>query len=226
MFPSEGPENWGELLIKKKEQFKTGYSAKALAYCWEDQNGFPPDVKLAFLESKDGLFENFELLLVIPEYKVSLPGGSSASQNDIFILAKGKSQQKKEQLIAIAVEGKVNEDFGRTIGKRLGGEASSGLRKRIEFLLETPRLERLSDTDISGLRYQLLHRIASVILLAKKFTAPNAVVLVHSFNERDKGFIDYENFVSLFGLKAIKNRIIGPVTINKIDLYFGWVRGD
>ncbi|MFD4931446.1 DUF6946 family protein [Peribacillus butanolivorans] len=105
-------------------------------------------------------------------------------------------------------------------------EPSSGLRKRVQFLLETLELERLSDADISGLRYQLLHRAASAILLAQKFTSPNALMLIHSFSESDKGFVDYEKFVSLFGLRALKSRLIGPVTINGIDLYFGWIRGD
>ncbi|PEJ28330.1 hypothetical protein CN689_22530 [Peribacillus butanolivorans] len=217
--PSKGPEDWGKLLINEN-------SEKTLAYCQEDQNEFPPDVKAGFLESGIELFENDELLLGLPEYKVSLPGGSRASQNDIFVLAKGISHQKKEQLISIAVEGKVNEDFGKTICKRLGLEPSSGLRKRVQFLLKTLEIERLSYAEISGLRYQLLQRAASAILLAQKFMSPNALMLIHSFSESDKGFVDYEKFVSLFGLRALKSRIIGPATINGNDLYFGWIRGD
>ncbi|KRD85086.1 hypothetical protein ASE51_28000 [Bacillus sp. Root147] len=206
--------------------FKSGYSARTLACCWENQQGFPPEVKSTFLDSNIELFKNVELLLGLPEYKVSLPGGSRASQNDIFVLAKGLLHEKSEQLITIAVEGKVNEDFGRTIGKRLGLEPSSGLRKRVQFLLETLGLERLPDADISGLRYQLLHRSVSAILLAQKFTAPNALMLIHSFSESDKGFVDYEKFSSLFGLNAVKNQIIGPIHLNGIDLYFGWVQGN
>ncbi|MGE7768340.1 DUF6946 family protein [Peribacillus sp. NPDC096540] len=87
------------------------------------------------------------------------------------------------------VEGKVNEDFGRTICKRLGLKPSSGLRQRVKFLLETLELERLSDVDISGIRYQLLHRAASAIFLAQKFTSPNALMLIHSFSEGDKGIV-------------------------------------
>ena len=34
--------------------------------------------------------EDVELLLAIPEYKVSLPGGGAASQNDIFCLARNR----------------------------------------------------------------------------------------------------------------------------------------
>ncbi|MFE3897196.1 MULTISPECIES: DUF6946 family protein [unclassified Priestia] len=224
--PSKGPENWGELLVNEIEQFKSGYSAKTLAYCWENQNGFLSDIKSSFLDSNIELFKNVELLLGLPEYKVSSPGGSRASQNDIFVLAKGLLHEKSEQLITIAFEGKVNEDFGRTIGKRLGLEPSNSLRKRVQFLLETLGLERLPDTDISRLRYQLLYRSVSAILLAQKFTPPNALMLIHSFSESEKGFVDYEKFSFLFGLNAVKNQIIGPIHLNGIDLYFGWVQGD
>ncbi|WP_446728200.1 DUF6946 family protein [Peribacillus sp. TH14] len=41
------------------------------------------------------LFENAELLLGLPEYKVSLPGASRASQNDIFVLQKGCHNRRK-----------------------------------------------------------------------------------------------------------------------------------
>ena len=224
--PSKGPEDWKELLVNGEKQFKTGYSAKTLAYCWGKQNDFPLDIKSSFHTSDIPLFKHVELLLGLPEYKVSLPGGSAASRNDIFVLAKGISLQNKEELISIAVEGKVNEDFGNKIGKRLENEPSKGLRERVQFLLETLGLEQLCETDTCELRYQLLHRAGSAILLAKKFTAPNALMLIHSFSEDDKGFYDYSRFVSFFKLRAIKNRIVGPVTIDGINLYFGWIQGN
>ena len=33
--PSQGPEDWQQILIEPDKQWKTGYSAKSLAYCWE-----------------------------------------------------------------------------------------------------------------------------------------------------------------------------------------------
>jgi hypothetical protein len=71
--PSKGPEDWRELLVNKIEEFKIGYSTKTLAYCWEEQQGFPKDVKSVFLESGIELFQNIELPLGLPEYKVPLP---------------------------------------------------------------------------------------------------------------------------------------------------------
>lgn len=60
----------------------------------------------------------------------------------------------------------------------------------------------------------------SAILLAKKFTASNALILIHSFSESDKGFVGYEKFSFLFCLNAVKHQIIGPIHVNGIDLYF------
>jgi hypothetical protein len=51
-----------------------------------------------------------ELLLAIPEHKVSLRDAGRESQTDVFALVKSN-----DQTIAVAVEGKVNEAFGPTI---------------------------------------------------------------------------------------------------------------
>jgi hypothetical protein len=81
---TKGPEDWKQLLAMPNLHWKPEYSAHALAHCWEaaKARGFPTEVGKA-LEPI-----NAELLLAIPEYKVSLPGGTAASQNDIFCLAR------------------------------------------------------------------------------------------------------------------------------------------
>lgn len=108
--PANKPEDWIPLLAKRERDWKTGHSAKALAYCWDEANDFPDEVKGAFENSNIPLFKNAKLLMAFPEYKVPLPGGKAASQNDIFILARGN-----DQLISITVEGKVSEPFDQTI---------------------------------------------------------------------------------------------------------------
>ncbi|NIM99408.1 MAG: hypothetical protein GTO24_15465, partial [candidate division Zixibacteria bacterium] len=108
--PAGKPGDWKTLLAEPEKHWKTGYSAKALAYCWQEANGFPECVKNVFIKSGIGLFQNIKFLLAFPEYKVPLPGGSRPSQNDIFLLAKGDSQ-----LVTIMIEGKVSEPFGDTV---------------------------------------------------------------------------------------------------------------
>ena len=110
--PTRKPEDWKSFLAEPDKQWKTGYSAKALAYCWQEASDFPECVRKVFKKSGIELFQNIELLLAFPEYQVALPGGARPSQNDIFILARGNNQ-----LVSITVEGKVSEPFGDTIAE-------------------------------------------------------------------------------------------------------------
>lgn len=101
--PTEGVESWRKLLAEPDKHWKTGYSARSLAYCWEEAQGFPKSVVDVFQPSPYELFHSIEFLLGIPEHKVDLPPkGGRPSQNDIFVL--GKSG---DQLVSITVEGKV-----------------------------------------------------------------------------------------------------------------------
>jgi len=110
--PANSPEDWKQLLADPDKQWKTGYSAKSLAYCWQKTNDFPRSIKRVFGDSGIHLFQDIELLLAFPEWKVPLSGGRRASQNDIFVLAKGSNQ-----LISIMVEGKVRESFGEVVSE-------------------------------------------------------------------------------------------------------------
>lgn len=84
----------------------------------------------------------------------------------------------------------------------------------------------MEEKAIDHIRYQLLHRTVSAIIEAKKFNAKNALVLVHSFSQSYEHFEDYNQFLALYGLSGEKDLLIGPVNINGIDLYFGWVKGE
>jgi len=158
--PTTKPEDWQSLLADPEKHWRKGYSARALAYCWQEANGFPACVNRAFRKSDIGLFHNVELLLAIPEHKVPLPGGSRSSQNDLFVVAKSS-----DELISIAVEGKVSEPFGDIVSKWLKN-STPGRKKRLDFLCTELGL---SVADVSNIRYQLLHRTVSAILEAKKF---------------------------------------------------------
>ncbi len=219
--PANNPEDWKSLLADPIKHWKTGYSAKALAYSWQKADGFPAEVKKVFKNSGIDLFQDIQMLVGFPEYKVSLPGGKRASQNDIFILAKGNNQ-----LISIAVEGKVDESFGELIADwklKDGG----GKKERLEFLCEVLQLEM---NKIDHIRYQLLHRTASAVIEAKKFNARNALMLVHAFKKTEENyyqsFRDYGQFLELFGTKSKPDPIVRGKRISGINLCFGWVEGN
>jgi len=213
------PEDWRELLANPIKHWRTGYSAKTLAYCWQQANGFPESIRRVFKNANLSIFKEIELLIALPEYKVPLPGGLRASQNDIFVLAKADNK-----LVAIAVEGKVSEDFGPLISDWLNTkDKKTNKPERIDFLVKKINIE---GKNIQDIRYQLIHRTASSIMEAERFNAKHALMLIHSFSQTYEHFDDFAKFISLYDLKAEKDGISEPIVINGINLYFGWVRGE
>lgn len=214
--PTEGPEDWRRLLADPDKQWKPGYSAYELAHCWDKVNDFPESVKKVFKDSEINLFKDVELLLALPEYKVSLPPEEGhPSQNDIFILAKGNCQ-----LISITVEGKVKEGFGDTVTEWLNKDNSEGKQKRLKFLLNELQL---TEDKVLGVAYQLLHRTASALIMAETFGAKNALMLVHSFSQNNEGFDYYWQFSRLFNSDGKINSLVFAKNIRGIDLYLCWV---
>lgn len=212
--PTKTAEDWRALLAKPDLHWKTGFSAKALAHCWQEAVGFPLSVQKALDESN---LKDTQLLFAFPEWKTPLPGGRTASQSDIYAIAKCS-----DGLISIAIEGKANEGFGQTVSE-WKKDSSDGKTTRLDFLV---RMLALQDKEIGEIRYQLLHRTVSALLEAHRITAQNALLLIHSFGEKDESFRDFTKFVALYGLPATKNSVIGPIEANGINLFFGWITGD
>ena len=123
--------------------------------------------------------------------------------------------------MALAVEGKVDEAFGPTIGEKRA-EASAGVDERLSWI--TGRLGLSSVPD--AIRYQLLHRTVSAVLIAEQFNAAAAVMLMHSFSPTDRWFEDFEAFVGLFGAHVAVGRLVRLAVINGTPLYLGWCNGD
>ena len=89
--PSKGPEDWRLHLASPERQWRRGFSARTLAYCWEDSAGFPPEVASLLEDAGESALIGSELLLAIPEYKVPLEGRGKPSQSDLFVLAKNQA---------------------------------------------------------------------------------------------------------------------------------------
>jgi hypothetical protein len=211
------PEDWKAQLAEPDKQWETGHSAKTLAYCWMEAKGFPNSVKRVFQESKYDVFKNTEFLAGFVEYKVPLPPRGYPSQNDILVLAKSD-----KDVVVIAVEGKVSEPFGETVGEWIKDE-SEGKKTRLKYL---SKLLQLNRTGLQKIRYQLVHRTASAIIEAKRFGASTALMLVHSFSLNHEWFDDYFNFSSLFGITAQRNAIHFGKRIDDVNLYLAWITGE
>ncbi|OBQ97490.1 hypothetical protein [Mesorhizobium sp. AA23] len=208
--PSTGPDNWQALLADPSKHWRTGYSARTLAHCWERANGLPPEIAAMF----DG---PSELLLALPEHKVPLAGGQRHSQSDVFALIRFG-----ENTCAATIEGKVNEPFGPTVGEWFA-DPSDGKRLRLRQICDLMALDGVPPMDI---RYQLLHRTASALLEAKRFKTDEAAMIVHTFSAARMWFDDFERFAGLFGNTARPDEPMVLVLRTGQRLRLGWATGN
>ena len=212
-----GTEDWKKLLADPEKQWRGGYSAKAMACCWEGARGFPKSVLQVFTQSDLARFKEIEFLLGFPEYKVPLPGGKRPSQSDVFVLAHSQGQ-----FITIAVEGKVAGSFGPTVAEWQKRD-SKGKRVRYDYLCQ---LLGLAGKSLDPIRYQLLHRTASALIEAERFNASAAMMMVHSFSQEHLWFEDYQAFLNLFGKSGAPDSITHVGERNGVELYLSWVKGE
>ncbi len=217
LLSTSGAESWKPFLAQPDKQWRAGYSAWALAHCWEAAAGFPEEIQLVLALSGQANLTELEPLLGLPEYAVPLRGGDRSSMNDLFVLGRGP-----EGAVTIMVEGKVNETFGHLV-KDWGPDSTPGKTERWRYLLD---LLEVSGDNCDELRYQLFHRTASALIEARRFRARDAVMLVHSFSERDTGFDDYAAFVRLFRVEVAVGRLASLGERDGTRLHVGWVRGD
>ncbi len=214
LVPTKNAECWRALLADPEKHWKNGYSAKSAAESWENSNGIPHEIRLALDKSES--FEKSELLIAIPEFKVPLPGGARPSQNDILgVLANSR------YLSVFTIEAKSRENFDELV-RDWFKNASPGKRERIEFLIHETEFP---DSEYGHLRYQLFHRLASAVIMAKKFRAKNAIMIIQSFVENDKEnhFSDFEEFVRGYGKIAPKNAPILLSMKGAQNIYCMWV---
>ena len=216
--PTTGPDDWQRFLADPAEQWRTGFSAKTLAYCWECANGGLPNEIASMLRPHGG---EVELLLAIPEYRAALPGASRGeSQSDIFALARAG-----HRTFAITVEGKVNEPFSETVGDWLQS-ASDEKRERLAFICDVLGLTLPLPNHI---HYRLLHCTASAVIEARRFKTDAAAMIVHSFSRERMMFGDFAQFASLFETAkevTVVNRLLAVRASARPPLYLGWACGD
>ncbi|TRD20784.1 DUF6946 family protein [Palleronia caenipelagi] len=206
--PTTGAEDWQRLLADPEKHWKRGNSAMAAALSWEAADGLPAEISAC-------LGGSAQLLLAIPEHKVALPGGGRASQCDVFALAK-----RNDETIALAVEAKVDEPFGPTVGEWLK-DASAGKQERIAHICA---LLGLSDAP-PALRYQLFHRTAAAILEAARFNSDRAAMIVHSFSQEHKWFVDFRAFAELLGMSLEPGQSDTLILPSGTPLTLGWAVG-
>ena len=219
--PATNPDDWRQFLKDPDKHWKTGYSARTLAHCWHDADGWPAEINAIFIQSDVAAFQQAEPLLVIPELITPIAGSGEYPHSDVFVLAKTSDGQ----LVSITIEGKVNEPFGTRNEpvhnwKRSGDEANR--RTRLEFLL---RKIALSETQADNAPYQLIQRTASAVVEAERYNARYAVMLVHSFSPTHSNYDAYRTFLSAFGIDAEPGQLVELSRFDGIRIFTGWSQG-
>jgi hypothetical protein len=188
-----------------------------LAVSWEvaarRQRGLPEAVE-RLLDTHPAT-SGARLLFGVPEHRVSLPGGSRASQTDLWAVLRAE-----EGWISLAVEAKAREPFGPTVNEWLR-ESTPGKRTRLAALCQTLGLQQ--PVHESEIRYQLFHRAASAVIEASRIGARTALLLVQNFYADSTSWSDFESFVDLLGAKACRNGICEVSCPGVERLLFAWV---
>ena len=98
-------------------------------------------------------------------------------------------------LVAVAVEAKVDEQFGPTLGEKRAS-SSEGMSERLAYLHDVLQLQNPLPDSVY---YQLLHRTASAVLIGRLFHTNAAVMLVQSFSHSDRWRDEFEHFGQILG---------------------------
>jgi hypothetical protein len=82
--------------------------------------------------------------------------------------------------------------------------------------------------EISMLRYQLFHRTASAIYEAQRYRSTTALMLVHSFSGKRRGWAEFAAFVRAIDLSENPKpgEILGPKHVEAVELYAAWLTDD
>src|SRR5262245_41261692 len=199
-------------LGKGERHWKEGRSAHALCTTWFKANGIPSSVRSVLRTSPT--LEGLELVDAFLERLVDLGDGRKPSQTDLMAICADQTG-----LCVVGVEGKVDEPFGELVEQWRDGSPTKEARLR-----NLCAMLGLKTESAGTLRYQLIHRTASVILESRRYRTERAVLLVHSFCQNRTGLSDFARFAEALGFeKARGNQVIGPRRVQGIALHLGWV---
>jgi hypothetical protein len=215
--PTRSGSDWQLLLAKPLLHWKKGKSAMTAAASWEHaENVLPLEIQSLLDASGDDDLVGLKLLAAIPEWEVTLVGGETTSHTDVLALARND-----RGLCVIAVEAKVDEDFGPLVSDKRA-ESSPRKHDRLEYLQSLLGVARFDDR----IRYQLLHRTASAVLTAREFHAHVAVMMVQSFGTREALRADFDAFCEAMSAEELHGGARIVPSFKQPRLLLGWCTGD
>lgn len=169
----------------KERQWEPGRSAWELARAWCAPNRSPaPPVEFLTLLQRNPAFSSILILEGFPEDRIAFDRYGEPRNADLNLRA-----QVGNQVIAISVEGKADESFGRSVRaalaaakkRRADGKASNAparIRQLAKALFPASIVGRKEYEDLPN---QLLTGTAGALALAKRWGAHTAVFVIHEF---------------------------------------------
>jgi hypothetical protein len=218
------PEHVRPFLGDPVRQWVPGYSAFELATSWIGCGGIPASVRTV-LDGCDE-YRDARLNRASMEHVTAVPGRGFGSQTDALVFAETAVGK-----VVISVEGKVREPFDGLVSEWLSQKHSATdedaharrLRNRHVRLEGLKEILSLS-CDVSGLRYQLLHRTAAAIIEARNEGAHHALMLVHSFCPNESSFVDFQAFTNAMQMPVLDVNVISASRqLGNVSLRLGWV---
>lgn len=215
--PTCDGSDWQPLLAKPKLHWKKGASAMTAAAAWEDaKSELPQEIRSLLSDAGRPELGDLTLLAAFPEWQVALPGGQTTSNTDVMAFCRNHSG-----LCVVAVEAKVLEDFGPTVGEKRA-DATDGQRVRLGYLHQLLGVDLFDDS----IRYQLLHRTASAILTARDFHATTTVMLVHAFETPADRRQDFNAFCEAVRAVPVSPGVFQVPGNNRPAVYLAWCDGN
>jgi hypothetical protein len=215
---TRGISSWRERLANPDRQWKREFSAFETAVSWEfasnSKSGLPGPIDKLFRECDYG---QPTLISAVAEHKVDLPGGSAASQCDVWAIV-----NTSVGMLSLTVEAKACEPFGDEVLEEwlLAGETErsiSNREKRWEYIRS-----HLPKSDLfPRVRYQMLHRCAAAVMEAKRFGFQHAAFVVQAFNTPAESFQDYALFCQALQVPAARGSM-AKTSVEGISLSIGW----
>ena len=215
---TRGMCSWRDRLANPDLQWKRKFSAFETAVSWEhaskSYSGIPTPIEALLGEH---CYLDPVLLFAIAEHKVDLPGGTAASQSDVWAVIATSAG-----MVSMTVEAKASEAFGNeSLEKWLvagGSEASIANRKnRWDYI----RSHLPKSDAFLQVRYQILHRCAAAVIEAKRLRLRYAAFVVQAFNTPDTSFQDYAAFCEALNIPARRGSL-ATTSVDDIRLSVGW----
>ncbi|KIL39301.1 hypothetical protein SD70_21135 [Gordoniibacillus kamchatkensis] len=185
---------------KKELQWRHGRSAKELAKSWFRTGKAQMPAELTAILQSHPTTNCFQMETGIPEKETKLDDFKGSGRiHDMILLG-----NTRDNRVLISIEAKADEPFGEVIGDYVQSSLKSNPRSRVPDRIRQLAMGLFGHTEVSTLRYQLVHAVAGTLIEALNQQATQAVFIIHEFipatGKTDKAKnneLDLEAFIAL-----------------------------